>query len=238
MIPKRVAILQSNYIPWRGYFDIIGLVDEFIVYDVAQYTKNDWRNRNRIRTAQGVQWLTIPIVTSGRFGQTIAEAEIASPAWAGRHWKAIAQAYARAPFFELYAPALASVFEACRGLPRLSAVNRLLIEAIAGRLGLKTAITDAAAYAFAGDRNDRLVSLCRSAGATDYLTGPSARNYLDLDRFARAGIAVEIMDYSQYAPYPQVHGGFVPDVSVLDLLFNVGADAPSYLRCGAARPPG
>ena len=136
MIPKRVAILQSNYIPWRGYFDIIGLVDEFIVYDVAQYTKNDWRNRNRIRTSQGEQWLTIPVITSGRFGQTIADAEIQPGDWADHHWKAIAQAYARAPFFGAYASAFDEVFKACRDMSRLSAVNRRLMETIAGYLGL------------------------------------------------------------------------------------------------------
>jgi hypothetical protein len=233
MISKRVAILQSNYIPWRGYFDIIGLVDEFILYDSAQYTKNDWRNRNRIRTTQGEQWLTIPIVTAGRFGQTIAEAEIESPAWAAKHWKTIAQAYARAPFFDRYAATFEPLFAACADERRLSLVNQRLIRAVADAIGLKTTITDSSAYEYSGDRNGRLVALCQAARATDYLTGPSAREYLDVDLFARSGIRVEFMDYSGYRPYPQVHGGFVGDVSAIDLLFNVGDAARDYLQCGA-----
>jgi hypothetical protein len=96
---KRVAILQSNYIPWVGYFDIISRVDEFVIYDVVQFTKNDWRNRNRIKTAGGLQWLTIPVVTSGRFGQSVAETRIAARDWTVKHWRSVAQAYARAPLF-------------------------------------------------------------------------------------------------------------------------------------------
>src|SRR5688572_14117403 len=113
MIAKRVAILQSNYIPWRGYFDILGSVDEFIIYDIVQFTKNDWRNRNRIRTANGLQWLTIPVKTSGRFGQTIAETDVDGTAWAGSHWKSISQAYARAPFFANYREQLEAAYDAC-----------------------------------------------------------------------------------------------------------------------------
>ena len=229
MIAKRVAILQSNYIPWRGYFDIIGLVDEFILYDVAQYTKNDWRNRNRIRTSQGEQWLTIPVVTSGRFGQTIDETEIVPSDWAERHWKSLSQAYARAPYFERYRGVLEAAYAECAGATHLSRVNRRLLETVTQMLGIGTPITSARDYVFSGDRSGRLMTLCQSAGATAYLTGPSARDYLDVDRFSAAGIAVTFMDYSGYAPYPQVHGGFVPDVSALDLLFNTGDSARDYL---------
>ena len=229
MIAKRVAILQSNYIPWRGYFDIIGLVDEFILYDVAQYTKNDWRNRNRIRTAAGEQWLTIPVVTSGRFGQTIEETEILPSDWAERHWKGISQAYARAPHFEQYRELLAAAYAECAAATHLSTVNRRLLEIVARLLGIGTPVTSAREYEFSGDRSGRLLTLCQSAGATSYLTGPSARDYLDVERFAAEGIAVTFMDYSGYQPYPQVHGGFVPDVSALDLLFNTGDAARSYL---------
>lgn len=231
MIAKRVAILQSNYIPWRGYFDIIGLVDEFILYDVAQYTKNDWRNRNRIRTTQGEQWLTIPVVTSGRFGQTIEGTEIVPSDWAERHWRALSQSYARAPYFDRYRDTLETVFAECANATHLSVVNRRLLEAVTGLLGIRTPITSARDYNFSGDRCGRLLTLCQSAGATAYLTGPSARDYLEVNRFADAGIGVSFMDYSGYRPYPQIHGGFVPDVSILDLLFNTGEAARSYLLC-------
>src|SRR4051812_3983115 len=101
---KTVSIIQSNYIPWRGYFDLIGLSDEFVVLDTVQFTKNDWRNRNRIKVAAGSPWLTIPVKTGGRFGQTIAETEIADPAWAGRHWAKLQATYRGRPGFELYGP--------------------------------------------------------------------------------------------------------------------------------------
>lgn len=230
---KRVAILQSNYIPWRGYFDIVGLVDEFVIYDTVQFTKNDWRNRNRIRTAQGVKWLTIPVQTSNQFGQTIAETKIAASDWAKKHWRSLSQSYARAPFFERYREALAERYRQCEGLPYLSAVNRTMIEFIVEAIGVSTRIADAADYRADGDRNERLVHLCRTLGATVYVSGPSARSYLNLEAFDGAGVAVEFVDYSSYRPYAQVHGGeFEPSVSMLDLLFNVGDQALSYMQCG------
>lgn len=235
MITKRVAILQSNYIPWRGYFDIIGLVDEFILYDVAQFTKNDWRNRNRIRTAAGEQWLTIPVVTSGRFGQTIDETEIVASDWAERHWKGISQAYARAPHFDRYRDVLEAAYADCAKATHLTPVNRRLLETVARLLGIVTPMTSARDYECSGDRSGRLLTLCQSAGATSYLTGPSAREYLDVGRFSAAGISVSFMDYSRYGAYPQVHGGFVPDVSALDLLFNTGDSAKAYLTWGEVR---
>src|SRR4029079_17998839 len=122
---KRVAILQSNYIPWVGYFDIISRVDEFVIYDVVQFTKHDWRNRNRIKTAGGLQWLTIPVVTSGRFGQSVAETRIAAPDWTVTHCRVVAEAYARAPFFRHYKDCIATAYEQCATIDLLSAVNRV-----------------------------------------------------------------------------------------------------------------
>jgi len=236
-VGKRVAILQSNYIPWRGYFDIIGLVDEFVIYDVAQFTKNDWRNRNLIKTAQGVRWLTIPVATAGKFGQTIGETQIAAKTWAEKHWRSVAQAYAKAPFFARYRDRLESAYVTCGTLRSLSAVNRLLIDLVAAELGLSARIIDANAYPVSEGRNQRLLSVCRTSGATVYVSGPSARSYLDLTLFAEAGIRVKFMDYSSYAPYPQLHGPFEPGVSVLDLLFNTGPAALSHMQCGQRSGP-
>lgn len=234
---RRLAVVQSNYIPWRGYFDLIAGVDEFVLYDVVQFTKNDWRNRNRIRTADGVRWLTIPIRTAGRFGQTVAEAEVVSAAWATRHWRAIAQAYARAPFFPQYREGFAQAFAAAAALPRLSQINRLLIETVCRALGLTTTIHDAGAFTLPADRNERLIALCRATGADVYLSGPSAEIYIDRARFTAAGVQVEFMDYSGYGPYPQVHGDpFEPAVTVLDLLFNTGPAAPGHLLHAAREP--
>ena len=228
---KRVAILQSNYIPWKGYFDILASVDEFILYDEVQYTKNDWRNRNIIKTKQGQQWLTIPVRHTGRFGQPIDAVRLADAAWTKKHWSSLAQAYGRAPFFEALAPAVREVYEACREEEYLSAVNGRFIRLIVALLGLETRIVSSRDYAVAGDKNERLVALCRHAGASAYLSGPAAKDYLDASLFADAGIAVAWMDYSRYPEYPQLHGPFVHAVSVLDLLFNVGPrEAKTYMR--------
>lgn len=229
---RRLAVLQSNYIPWRGYFDIIGCADDFVLYDIVQFTKNDWRNRNQIRTADGVRWLTIPVRTSGRFGQTVDEAQVMSGAWASRHWRSIAQAYARAPFFAEYREVFEQAFTSAAALTHVSQINRLLIETVCRVLCVTTAIHDARQFELPEGRNERLIALCRATGADIYLSGPSAQAYLDVPLFAASGVRIEFIDYSAYAPYPQVHGDpFEPFVSVLDLLFNTGADAAAYLQC-------
>jgi len=226
---KTVAIVQSCYIPWKGYFDLIGLADEFIVYDDRQYTKNDWRNRNRIKTPQGLQWLTIPVAHSGRHGQRIDEAEASDDRWPSKHWKAIAQNYSRAPYFEEYAPRFERLY-ADVGDGRLTTINRRFIDAICKALGIATAISPSTAYPAEGGRTERVLSLCRAAGATCYLTGPAARDYLDEALFAAAGIEVEYMSYDGYPTYPQLYPPFEHSVTALDVIFNVGGDASRYLK--------
>jgi hypothetical protein len=233
---KRVAILQSSYIPWKGYFDIIGAVDEFILYDDVQYTKNDWRNRNRIKTQAGLGWLTIPVLFKGKFGQTIREAQIGDPRWATRHWKTLQTCYAQAHHFSAVAPAIRGLYEAAAGERSLSRVNQQFLRALCLLLGIATPISLSSDYELAGDRTERRVHLCEQAGATEYLTGPSARSYLETDRFAARGIAVRWMSYSGYPEYRQLHSPpFVHEVSVVDLLFNMGAaDAGRYLLSSPA----
>ena len=229
---KTVAIVQSCYIPWKGYFDLIGLADEFILYDDRQYTKNDWRNRNRIKTPQGAQWLTIPVAQSGRHGQRIDEAEALDLRWPAKHWKAIVQNYSRAPFFEEHAGRFERLY-ATLDDRRLTLINRRFIDAICDSLGISTPISPSVAYPAEGGRSERVLSLCRAAGATRYLSGPSARNYLDSELFRDAGIEVEFMSYDGYPVYPQLHPPFDHAVTALDLLFNVGADATRYLKSHA-----
>jgi hypothetical protein len=230
-VSRRLAVLQSNYLPWRGYFDIIGCADDFVVYDIVQFTKNDWRNRNRIRTADGVRWLTIPIRTAGRFGQTVAEAQVVNEAWASSHWRSIAQAYARAPFFPEYRAVFEQALTSAAALTHLSQINRLLIETVCRVLGVTTVIRDARQFELPEGRNERLIALCRATGADIYVSGPSAQAYLDVSLFAASGVRIEFIDYSAYAPYPQVHGDpFEPSVSVLDLLFNTGPGAAGHLQ--------
>ena len=226
---KSVAVVQSCYIPWKGYFDLIALVDEFILFDDRQYTKNDWRNRNRIKTAQGAQWLTIPIAQSGRHGQRIDEAEAADPRWPAKHWRAIAQNYSRAPFFDEQAERFERIYATLEDR-RLAVVNRRFIGAICESLGIATPISESTEYAAGGDRSERVLALCRAAGATRYLSGPSARSYLDVELFREAGIDVRFMDYGGYPVYPQLYPPFDHAVTALDLIFNVGTDARRYLK--------
>jgi hypothetical protein len=225
---RRVAIIQSNYIPWKGYFDLVASVDECILLDDVQYTRSDWRNRNRIKTPLGVRWLTIPVAVSGRRHQTIREAMTVDSSWAARHWQLLQHSYARAPGF---ADLSATLKQAYTDVPTgLSAINRRFIDLVMTRLGITTALTSSAAYELIQGRTERLVHLCRQAGATEYLTGPAARSYLDESLFHAAGIAVRYMRYDDYPEYPQLYGPFDHAVSVLDLLCSVGQDAPRYLR--------
>lgn len=228
----RICIIQSPYIPWRGFFDLIGRCDEYVVYDSAQFVKRHWHNRNRIKTARGAEWLTIPVATKGRFTQPIAQVQIAEP-WADQHWRGIELSYRHAPFFEQYAPLVRGWYEAAERERLLTDVNLLFLRGIAKTLGITTRIVRDTAYESSGAKTERLLAIARAAGADRYLSGPSARAYFDEPLFAAAGIAVEWMSYDGYASYPQLHGAFDPAVTALDLLFNTGPDAPLLLRPSA-----
>jgi hypothetical protein len=233
-----VAVVQSNYIPWKGYFDLINLVDEFVLYDDRQYTRRDWRNRNVIKTATGLQWLTIPVRVKGRYLQRIDETMISEPAWSAKHWRTIAQAYAAAPHFATYRDAIGDLYQTS-GEERLSHVNRRFLEGVCGLLGIKTKLTWSTDYEAVGERTERLVSLCLQVGAKQYLSGPAGRAYIEDERFRAAGIDLMYMDYAGYPEYPQLHGAFEHGVSIIDLLFNLGPDARQFMKsfgAGVAAP--
>jgi WbqC-like protein family len=225
---KSVAIVQSNYIPWKGYYDLIAAVDEFILLDDVQYTKRDWRNRNLIKTAQGAQWLTIPVVNKAR-QQLIGETEI-SEAWAGQHWTRVRHSYQKAPFFREYEEPVAALYQAAAGMTLLSDINHLFLRGLCDLLEIRTPLVRSRTYGSHGAKTDKILSLCQSAGAARYLSGPSARGYLEEQAFASAGIRVDWMDYGGYAPYPQLYGDFDPHVSAIDLLFNTGPGARRYMK--------
>jgi hypothetical protein len=229
----RIAIIQSCYVPWKGFFDLIGRCDEYVIFDRAQYVKRHWHNRNRIKTASGAQWLTIPVITKGHYEQPIDEVEIEKP-WTEKHWRTLEFAYRRAPFFDALAPTVRGWYERATQEERLSEVNAIFLRGIADLLGLKTRIVSDAVYPAEGAKTERLLKIARAARADRYLSGPSARAYFDDSMFAAAGIAVEWMNYENYPEYPQLHGGFEHGVSILDLLFSVGPDAPRYMRAGSA----
>lgn len=226
---KRIAIIQSSYIPWKGYFDIIRSVDEFVLLDDAQFTRRDWRNRNLIKTPAGVRWLTIPVKTKGQFEGPIDSIYIAAP-WAAKHWEALRHAYARAPHFARLAPRVEALYEALARETMLSKVNAHALHEICAILGIITPIRWSREFPVQGTQTNRLLSICVAAGATEYLTGPSARSYMELEKFSAAGIAVRFADYSGYPEYAQMHGIFTHSVSILDLLFSLGDDALSAMR--------
>lgn len=226
---KKVAIVQSNYIPWKGYFDLIASVDEFILYDDMQYTRRDWRNRNQIKTPQGLQWLTVPVRVKGKYLQKIRETEIDAGDWAEAHWKALAQNYRRAPHFKEVADWVEPLYLQ-RSYTHLSDLNRTFIEAICGHLGIPTRIRSSADYVLVDGKTERLADLCRQAGATEYISGPSARDYVEPRCFEELGIRLSWFDYDGYPEYPQLWGAFAHGVSILDLLFHCGGDSPRYMR--------
>jgi hypothetical protein len=226
---KRVAIVQSNYIPWKGYFDLIAAVDELILYDDMQYTRRDWRNRNKIKTPQGLQWLTVPVKVKGRYHQRIRDTEIDGDDWQDTHWRSLLANYSRAPFAETITAALAPLYLETH-YTHLSHLNRTLIESVCAYLGIRTRISDSADYRLVEGKTERLVDLCVQSGATEYISGPAARSYLDETLFDQVGIRVSFFDYAGYPPYPQLWGEFVHDVTVLDLLFNCGPESHRFMR--------
>lgn len=225
-----VAVLQPSYMPWLGYIEQIDRADIFIYYDVVQYDKNGWRNRNRIKTAQGIKWISVPVLHSNRGIQTNLEVEIDNRNnWARKHTETLKQAYARTPYVDSYLPEIASLL--AHPWTKLVDLNIRLTTAICGWLGILTPTHRCSELGVEGDRNERLLNICQHFGAARYISGDSAKNYLDIDAFGRYGIEVEWQNYRP-CRYQQLHGEFVPNLSVLDALFNHGADALSIIRAG------
>lgn len=222
-----IAILQSNYLPWKGYFDIIAAVDTFVVYDCVQYTKNDWRNRNRIKSPEGTRWLTLPVRRES-LEMRIDEARVLDEKVLRKHWMTIEQTYRKAPGFRAMKDVVAPLFD--RPTPELlSGLNVGLIRSFCEILGIGTSIVDSSEFDLAGDRVDRLVEICRQAGADTYLSGPAARSYLDEAPFTAAGVDVAWMDYDGYPTYEQPYPPFDHHVSIVDLVLCAGEAAPDLM---------
>lgn len=224
---KKVAILQSNYIPWKGYFDMIAAVDEFIIYDDMQYTKNDWRNRNRIKTPKGLEWLTVP--AGQDISRLIKEVELPDFRWQIKHWKTLVANYSKSPYFDDIAEWLEPLY-LTRQHNNLSSLNCQLIRSICNYLKIETKISHSWDYTLAEGKTERLVDLCVQAGATEYISGPAAESYLEKALFSDRNVQLKWFDYSGYLPYPQLWGEFTHEVSILDLLFNCGERAPEYMK--------
>ncbi len=226
---KRVAVLQSNYIPWKGYFDLINMVDDFVFFDTAQYTKNDWRNRNKIKTANGLIWLTIPVKVKGKSSQKISETFVVDQKWRKKHWSSIVQAYSKAPYFERYREQFELIY-LDETLDNLSLINFRFIEQINSILDINTRLHWSSNFTLKHGKTEKLVGICQDLDADVYLSGPSAKNYLDSTLFEAEGIAVDWMDYSGYPEYLQAHGAFEHGVTILDLIFNEGPNSQRYMK--------
>jgi hypothetical protein len=215
-----------------GFFDQVRRSDVFVFYDDVQFDKHGWRNRNRVKTAKGPVWLTVPVRHSGRAAQRIDEVEVDPRAlWARKHLRTIQEAYARAPFLADYLPALSDLLQ--REWTLLAELDIALSRLMCTWFGLERRMYRSSQLDIGGDRNARLLALCRHFAADRYLSGVAARSYLDVDLFAAAGIAVEWQDFS-HPCYPQLHGAFAPFMSALDCVLNVGPDCAALLQSAAA----
>lgn len=236
---RRVVILQSNYLPWRGYFDLIHDADLFVFHDDLQYTKNDWRNRNKIKTPRGPAWLTIPVGADEhrRIDEVVLPAD---RGWAAKHWRLIQEHYRAAPHFLRYENFFREVYEQ-RTWARLSELNQFLIVNIAQKfLGCTAEFTESTRFSLTSHKQERVLDLLRATDARTYISGPAAKDYLDPAQFRAAGIELVWKDYSGYPDYSQFHPPFAGAVSIVDLLFHLGPAAPDYIwgwRRAAPTPP-
>ena len=224
---KKLAVIQSGYIPWKGYFDMLSYADLFIVHDDVQYTKGDWRNRNKIKTPRGNEWLTIPCGTDTN--RLINEVEIVTQDWKIKHWRRLKANHEKSSCYK----EVASFFENFylnEVTVNLSELNIKMIKLICDFLNIQTPITTSSQYILKKEKNERLVSFCEQADCDIYVSGPKAKNYINENFFNSRGIQVEWFDYSGYPEYPQLYGEFVHKVSILDLLFNCGENSTEYMK--------
>ena len=224
----KIGIIQPNYIPWRGYFDFIREVDTFVFLDDVQYTPRDWRNRNKIKLANGsTQWLSVP-VTGGR-NQRICDVGIDNTqSWAKKHFAALQQSYGKTPYFKTYSPALKEYFEHGR-FALLSDLTIELTETLARWLDIDTPLVRSSTLHVEGSKDDRLLAIVQALGGDTYLSGPAARDYIRPDLWREANVKLAWKSYEGYPEYPQISEPFEPQVSIVDLLFMMGPAAKDYI---------
>lgn len=225
-----LSVLQPGYLPWLGFFDQVRRCDVFVLYDDVQFNKHGWRNRNRIKSSKGFQWLTVPVRHKGLGKQKILDVEIDnSTAWGRKHVATIQQCYSRAPFIQHYLPSLSEVL--LSRWERLVDLDLALIEIMCGWFGLQRRIIRSSTLGVEGEPSERLLKLCLHFGACCYYSGLLAKNYLDIDLFASKGIQVQWQP-NQHPVYQQQHGEFLSHLSALDLLLNCGEESSAILAGG------
>jgi hypothetical protein len=224
-----VIITQSNYIPWKGFFDSMSKVDIIVLYDNMQYTRRDWRNRNIIKTPQGLKWLTIPVEVKGKYFQKINETKISDSNWKVDHLNQLKQNYKGARCYNEVIDWIEKLYEDCN-FEYLSQINRYFIENINQYLGISVEIISSDQFELAEDKTERLVNICKELGASDYFSGPAAKIYMDEAKFENENIRVNYLDYSGYVEYEQLNGAFEHGVTIFDLIFNCGSESKNYLK--------
>lgn len=222
-----IGILQPSYLPWLGFLEQMHQVDCFVYYDDVQFEKGSWRNRNRIKTAQGPQWLTVPVLTKGGNFPLIKDIQINNrEAWSKKHIKAIALNYAKAPYFETYAPGLFHILDSTWN--RLLDLNLTVLDWLKTRLGITTPTVLSSSLKVPGRNVERLIGIIRHLGGNVFYEGKAGVNYIDPAIFMDAGITVRFQDYA-HPTYPQLYGEFISHLSIIDLLFNCGPDSLARL---------
>ena len=224
----RVTILQPSYLPWLGFFEQMHRSDQFVLYDDVQFTRRDWRNRNRIRVQEGSVWLTVPVIQKNKYEQSLLETKIDnSTSWKRKHLESIRCHYSKTPFFDLYFPWCEKTFN--REWDFLLDLSLETIQYLKGELKINTPLLRSSELGESGNKSERLISICKQLGATQYLSGESARNYISEKDFSDQGIGLEYQNY-QHPEYPQRYEGFVPFLSTIDLLFNCGDKSMGFLK--------
>jgi WbqC-like protein family len=228
----RVAISQPSYLPWSGFFDLIDQVDQFVLLDDAQFVKQSWHQRNRIKSPSGLLWLTVPVVFRGLLGQPISDVAIRDAQFWEKHARAVEVNYGRALYFERYYPHLKQILKDGSSGGNLSELNIALITWLAEELNISTRLVRCSTFHLEERRSPKLVSICKLLGASDYVS-PRSADYLlqDNELFVDAGVKVWFQNYT-HPIYDQRFPPFVPYASVLDLLFNQGPASGDIMRSG------
>jgi WbqC-like protein family len=228
---KRVGLTQSSYIPWKGYFDLINMVDEFIIFDSVQYVKKSWRNRNYLKGANGPLLLSIPVLVKGKFTQSVNSVVVRDHQWRKKHWKAIVLNYSKSRYFNDYKEVFESLYLE-QSICNLSKINCRFIQTICELLGITTQIKYDTDYDYIHENAniEKIIELLQCAQTEIFINGPTAQQYMTKEMFAVHNIDLQWMDYRGYPEYSQLHPPFEHSVSILDLLFNEGPNAKKFLK--------
>ena len=231
MTKNKIIITQSNYIPWKGYFTSMKKATHIILYDDMQYTKRDWRNRNKIITPSGTKWLSIPINVKGKYHQKINEAKISDSEWSSKHWNTIRQNYKKAPSFNIYGKVFEEIYlDKLKNLEYLSDINRTILQSCIELLAIDITIVDSREFNLRGDKTEKLVNICKDLNADEYFTGPAAKAYMSEELFENEGIQVSYYDLQGFPEYQQLWGDFDHFVSIVDMFMNLGEDTVKYFN--------